>query len=163
MTSDTRRYKSTEELAFANIGGDGPQSLPTDRYGTVSGEQLRIIQAQIDQAMKGAIADCRRPNPVSALGPLPTVTPAGAAPARSGPVGNGVRAVGRPATLDCSPPCSNVPKLLCKPIQHRGVGAPISRKLVVLPSRLHMLCLIPADVRQRPHDVAQSCAVDHSL
>jgi hypothetical protein len=91
MTSDTRRYKSTEELAFANIGGDGPQSLPTDRYGTVSGEQLRIIQAQIDQAMKGAIADCRRPNPVSALGPLPTVTPAGAAPARSGPVGNGWR------------------------------------------------------------------------
>ena len=49
MTSDTRRFKSTEELAFANIGGEMPQSLPQDRYGTVEGAQRKLLQRQIDQ------------------------------------------------------------------------------------------------------------------
>ena len=49
MTSDTRRFKSTEELAFANIGGDLPQSLPQDRYGAVEGDQRRKLMRQIDR------------------------------------------------------------------------------------------------------------------
>ena len=73
MTSDTRRFKSTEELAFANIGGEMPQSLPQDRYATVEGEQRKLLQRQIDQAMIGAIADTRRPNPVNGNGSPPTV------------------------------------------------------------------------------------------
>jgi hypothetical protein len=89
MTDDTRRYKSTEELAFANIGGEMPQSLPQDRYGTVEGEQRKLLQRQIDQAMLGAIADTRRPNPITGGGRLPTVTVGGAVPARGGPVERG--------------------------------------------------------------------------
>jgi hypothetical protein len=81
---DTRRFKSTEELAFANIGGEMPQSLPTDRYGTVEGEQRKLLQRQIDAAMIGAIQDTRRPNPITGNGSLPSVTVGGAAPARSG-------------------------------------------------------------------------------
>ena len=80
MTSDTRRFKSTEELAFANIGGEMPQSLPQDRYATVEGEQRKLLQRQIDQAMIGAIADTRRPNPVNGNGSPPTVRVGGAAP-----------------------------------------------------------------------------------
>jgi hypothetical protein len=95
MTSDTRRFKSTSELAFANIGGEMPQSLPQDRYGTVEGEQRKLLQRQIDRAMEGAIQDAlHRPNPITGGGRLPTVTPAGAAPARSGPSGNGWRDTG---------------------------------------------------------------------
>ena len=82
MTSDTRRFKSTEELAFANIGGEMPQSLPQDRYGTVEGAQRKLLQRQIDQAKLGAIADTRRPNPVNGNGSLPTVSVGGAAPVR---------------------------------------------------------------------------------
>jgi hypothetical protein len=94
MTSDTRRFKSTEELAFANIGGDLPQSLPQDRYGAVEGDQRRKLMRQIDDCMRGAIADTRRPNPVNGNGSPPTVTVGGAAPARSGPQGNGWRDTG---------------------------------------------------------------------
>ena len=94
MTADTRRFHSTEELALSRIGGEMPQSLPTDRYGTVEGDQRARLQRQIDQAMIGAIADTRRPNPVTALGPPSTLTVGGAAPARSGPQGNGWRDTG---------------------------------------------------------------------
>jgi hypothetical protein len=80
MTSDTRRIRSTEELAFANIGGEMPQSLPQDRFGTVEGEQRKLLQRQIDQAMLGAIADMRRPNPITGNGSPPTVRVGGAAP-----------------------------------------------------------------------------------
>jgi hypothetical protein len=85
---DTRRYRSTEELAFANIGGGLPQSLPEDRYGTVSGDQRNRLLRQIDDAMKGAIADAlHRPNPVTGGGRLPTARPASAAPVRTGGTG----------------------------------------------------------------------------
>ena len=94
MDEDRRRIRSSEELTFANIGGEMPQSLPTDRFGTVEGEQRKLLQRQIDQAMIGAIADTRRPNPVTALGPPSTLTVGGAAPARSGPQGNGWRDTG---------------------------------------------------------------------
>jgi hypothetical protein len=80
MTSDTRRIRSTEELASANIGGEMPQSLPQDRFGTVEGEQRKLLQRQIDQAMLGAIADTRRPNPITGNGSPPTVRVGGAAP-----------------------------------------------------------------------------------
>jgi hypothetical protein len=93
MTVDTRRIRSTEELAFANIGGEMPQSLPTDRYGTVEGEQRKLLQRQIDQAMIGAIADTRRPNPITGNGSPPTVQVGGAAPV-VGARGNGWRDTG---------------------------------------------------------------------
>lgn len=88
---DTRKFKSTEELAFANIGGEMPQSLPQDRYGTVEGEQRKLLQRQIDQAMIGAIADTRRPNPITGGPSSATARPLDAAPVRSGPSGNGWR------------------------------------------------------------------------
>lgn len=99
MAEDNRRFKSTAELAFVNFSGE-IQSLPEDRYGTVSGEQRRRINQGIDECMRGAIADTRRPNPVSALGPSPTARPLDAAPVRSGPQGNGWRDSGplRPVT-----------------------------------------------------------------
>jgi hypothetical protein len=104
MVEDTRRYKSSEELAFANINASGETRLEYQRHRAVKllSEALGSrwlteqpeMQRQINAAMDGAIQDARRPNPITALGPLPTVTPGGAAPARSGPQGNGWRDTG---------------------------------------------------------------------
>jgi hypothetical protein len=94
MTEDRRQFRSTEEVAFARIGGEVPASLPGGRFDTVEGEQRRLLQRQINAAMGGAIQDAlHRPNPVTAGPSLPTVQPAGAAPVRSGP-SNGWRDVG---------------------------------------------------------------------
>jgi hypothetical protein len=92
--SDGRQetFPSTEELALYRIGGELPSSLPQDRYGTVEGDQRARLQRQIDDAMKGAIQDAfHRPNPITGDPRSATVTVGGAAPARSGPVGNGWR------------------------------------------------------------------------
>jgi hypothetical protein len=97
---DPRRYRSTEELAFANIGGGMPAGLPAD---TVDGRrvirtqlpraQREALDRQIDDCMRGAIADAlHRPNPVTGGPRSPTVRPADAAPVRTG--GNGWRDTG---------------------------------------------------------------------
>jgi hypothetical protein len=57
----------------------------------------------------------------------------------------------------------NAPKLLSEPVQHRCVGIPIPRQLIVLPRSLDVFCLGPADVRHCPHDIPQACVIDHSL
>jgi hypothetical protein len=98
MVEDNRRFKSTSELAFANIGGAVPSALPGDHLGArgqvirgvVGGDQAAQIQREIDATMRGLVADIRRGgDPLTAGGRLPTVTPAGAAPVRTG--GNGWR------------------------------------------------------------------------
>jgi hypothetical protein len=74
MAEDNRRFKSTAELAFVNFSGE-IQSLPQERYGTVSGEQRKRINQGIDECMRGAIDDAiRRPNPITGNGSLPTVS-----------------------------------------------------------------------------------------
>jgi hypothetical protein len=81
MVEDNRRFKSTEEMALSRIGGELPSSLPQDRYGTVEGEQRKLLQRQIDDAMKGAIEDAfHRPNPITGGPPSATVRVSGAAP-----------------------------------------------------------------------------------
>ena len=122
MAEDNRRFKSTEELAFANIGGNLPQSLPEDRYGAVEGEQRRKLMRQIDDAMNGAIQDAlHRPNPITASGSLPPVTPGGAAPARSGPQGNGWRDTG-PLRPVATPLAEAAIEALCHQALPHGPG-----------------------------------------
>jgi hypothetical protein len=55
MAEDTRRFRSSEELAFANIGGRVADALPGDSLGArgqtirgvVSGDQAAAIQRGI--------------------------------------------------------------------------------------------------------------------
>jgi hypothetical protein len=93
--TDTRRYTSTAELAYANMFSGGmPEGLPSDQAGPagqIVRAQLPISQRerldrQIDDCMRGAIDDAlHRPNPMLA-GPRPqVVTPAGAGRVVSGP------------------------------------------------------------------------------
>jgi hypothetical protein len=87
MTEDTRRFRSSEELAFANIGGGMPQSLPEDRYGAVTGDQRARIQREIAATMRDLVADCRRgPNGFNPTvrDASPTVTVSGAPVVKSG-------------------------------------------------------------------------------
>jgi hypothetical protein len=101
MVEDTRHIRSSEELAFANINGNSSETrleyqkhrllkFLSEALGARWLTEQPEMQRQINAAMEGAIQDARS-NPITALGPLPTVTPAGAAPARSGPSGNGWR------------------------------------------------------------------------
>jgi hypothetical protein len=105
MTTDTRRFKSTEELAFANLSGTRRETrleyqkhravkLLSEALGARWLTEEPETQRQINAAMEGAIADCRRPNPITALGPQATVRVGGAAPARSGPVEPSFRGTG---------------------------------------------------------------------
>jgi hypothetical protein len=81
MADEPKRMMSTEEVAFSRMGGSLPEALPADGP---SGEHRRRLLAEIDRTMQTII---RRSNPVIGGGmpPLPTVVPAGAAPAISGP------------------------------------------------------------------------------
>jgi hypothetical protein len=89
-SDDPRRFKSTEELAFANIGGTLGESLPFDSFGErgqhiysgVTGAERQRRLRDIDAVMRSVIReDVHRP-----LGPsLPTANPAGAARAYNGP------------------------------------------------------------------------------
>jgi hypothetical protein len=107
---DTRRFKSTEEAAFANIGGTlGGEGLPFDTvgergqhiYGGVTGqERLRRLR-DIDRTMLDVIADSRRANPMrantsqgAAIGELSSggsATPMGAGRVAGEPRGTGWR------------------------------------------------------------------------
>jgi hypothetical protein len=96
MTEDTRRFKSSEELAFANIGGTVPSALPGDHLGpagqiirgVATGDQAAQIQAGIDQCMRDLVADVRRGGDPVWGGQRPaTVRPADAAPVRTGGTG----------------------------------------------------------------------------
>jgi hypothetical protein len=68
MTEDTRRFKSTSEMALSRIGGTVPSALPGDHLGAqgqvirgvVSGDQAAQIQRNIDRTMLGLVADIRR-------------------------------------------------------------------------------------------------------
>jgi hypothetical protein len=96
--TDTRRFQSTEELAYARMFSGGmPEGLPDDQVGQ-SGQiiraQLPVGQReerdrQIADCMKGVVADARRSNPVTGGTPLPTVTPMGAGRVAGEPRGNG--------------------------------------------------------------------------
>jgi hypothetical protein len=104
--TDDRRYKSTEELAFANLTGSSNEThleyqkhrllkFLSEKVGARWLTEQPEMQRQINAAMGGAIQDAlHRPNPITGNGSLPTVTPGGAAPARSGPQGNGWRDTG---------------------------------------------------------------------
>jgi hypothetical protein len=84
MADEPKRMMSTEEVAFSRMGGGLPDALPADG---ASGEHRRRLLAQIDRTMLDVIQDAlHRSNPVTGgMPPLPTVVPAGAAPAISGP------------------------------------------------------------------------------
>jgi hypothetical protein len=92
--TDTRRFTSTAELAYARMFSGGmPEGLPPDQRGNggpIIRAQLPVSQRErldreINEAMKGVIADARRSNPVTGGEPLPTVVPAGAGRVASGP------------------------------------------------------------------------------
>jgi hypothetical protein len=94
-------YQSPSELAFSRIGGTVPSALPGDHLGSagqiirgvVGGDQAAAIQRNISATMAGLISDMRRAgdggNPKVGGERPATVTPGGAAPARSGPVQRG--------------------------------------------------------------------------
>jgi hypothetical protein len=104
MTTDNRRIRSTEELAFANINGSSETRLEYQKHRMVKllSEALGArwlteqpeMQRQINAAMEGAIADTRRPNPITGGPSSPTARPLDAAPVQSGPSGNGWRDTG---------------------------------------------------------------------
>jgi hypothetical protein len=134
---DRRRFRSSEELAFANIGGALPSSLPSDHVGprgqviqqTVGGDQARRIQAGIDQAMREMISKDIRHNPVtSGAGPA-TVRPAGAGVVRSGPVirGTGWHDPG-PLQSEANRSTATIIDALADSFQPHGVGNPQRRE-----------------------------------
>jgi hypothetical protein len=96
MTEDTRRFKSTSEMALSRIGGTVPSALPGDHLGAqgqvirgvVSGDQAAQIQRNIDRTMLGLVADIRRGGDPVWGGQRPaTVRPADAAPVHTGGTG----------------------------------------------------------------------------
>jgi hypothetical protein len=85
---DPRRYRSTEELAYARMFSGGvPSGLPPDQIGP-AGQRIRAQltvdererrDREIDACMRDVIADAiHRRNPVTGGPSLPTATPAGA-------------------------------------------------------------------------------------